>query len=205
MKKVICLILLFIFMGSTAFAESLYEKKLEYRRKRINILLKTRYVSELEKQKEGDTYEYTYTYDDGYSYKTTTKDERTGITSELKKISDWVIVKGGIRELSDSEFLYLTGNDKLAREIQNKVETREMWRNIGMLTGLVGIGIVVAGSSSSDSGTITGGALVSLLGVVISAFNYPVKHYIYADYAQEQADKYNVRVKKELELPIDFE
>lgn len=205
MKRYIALLLLFVLAGGTASAESLYEKQLEYRRKRIEILVQTRYVSELEKQKEGDTHEYTYTSDGGYTYKTTTKDERTGITSELRKISDWVIVKGGIRELSDHEFLFLTGNDKSAREIQDKVQAREMWRNIGMLTGLIGIGVVIAGSNSADSGTITSGALVSLLGVMISAFNYPIKHYIYPDYAQEQADKYNIRVKRELELPVDFE
>ncbi len=205
MKKIISIILMLLLFSTSAFAKSLYERELEYKRKKINIMVRTRYVGELEKEKLGDVYEYTYTSDAGYSYKTTTTDVRTGITHELKEVSDWVIVKGGIRELSDYEFLYLTGNDRLAKEIQGKVESRAMWRSIGMITGLIGIGVVIAGSSSSDSGTITGGALVSLLGVAIGAFNYPIRHYIYPDFAQEEADNYNIELKKQLELPIDYE
>jgi len=205
MKKIVCSILLLIFFSSTATAQTLYEKKLEYRRKKIDIMVRTRYVGEVEREKFGDIYEYTYTSEAGYSYKTTTTAERMGLTTEFKRVSDWVIVKGGIRELDDVEFLYLTENHKLAREIEGKVEARSRWRTIGMLTGLVGIGVIISGSGAGDSGTITTGAVISLLGVVIGAFNYPVRHYIYPDFAQEQADKYNIRLKKDLELPIDFE
>lgn len=205
MKKTICIILMLIFSSGIASAQSLYERKLEYKRKKIDILLRTRYVGEIEKEKYGDVYEYTYTSESGYSYKTTSTDERTGVTMEYKRVSDWVVVKGGLRELGDVEFLSLTGNHKLAGEIGAKVETRSTWRTIGMVTGLIGIGIVLSGAGTENSGTITAGGVISLLGIIIGAINHPVKHYIYPDFAKEQADKYNIRLKKELELPIEFE
>ena len=186
-------------------AETDYEKKLEYRRNKIVILVKNRTVGETSAYSTNDTWGWTTSPEAGYSQTYTTGTTKSGSTVTLREVTDWMIIRGGVRELSDIDFLWLTGNDAKAKEVQNTIDEREKWKWIGTITGLVGLGIAISGGSSSSVGTITAGSLVSLIGFTIGSFNFPQKHYIAADYALEESDKYNIRTKKELGIPVDFE
>ncbi len=206
MKRLIALVLILFSSANLALAaETDYERKLEYKREKIDILLKTRTLGETSGYATSDNWSTTISPEAGYSYTYSTGTTRTGSTVQFREISDWVIIRGGIRELSDLEFLTITGNSDKAREIQAKLDEADKWRMIGTITGLIGLGVAIAGASNSQVGTITVGSVISLIGFTISSFNFPRKHYIYADYALEERDKYNIRIKKELGLPIDFE
>lgn len=190
---------------SVIAAETDYEKKLEYRRKKIQILVKTSVLGESSGYTTTDNWSTTISPEAGYSYTYSTGTARTGNTVSFKEVSNWVIVRGGLRELSDVEFLELTGNPREAKEIRAKIDDRNRWMTYGTIGGLIGIGLAIAGSASGDVTTITAGSILSIGGFLVSSFNLPQKHYIAADYALEQTDLYNIRLKKELGLPIDYE
>lgn len=205
MKRLICIAILLFFSGNLAFAQTDYEKKLEYKRKKIDILVKTFLKGETSAYTTTDTWGTTISPEAGYSYTYTYGTTRRGETILLKEVSDWVIIRGGVRELSDVELLKITGNKEEAKETQAVIDERAKWMTIGTIGGILGIGVAIAGSSDGNTGTITAGSAISLLGFIISSLNLPQKHYIAADYALEETDLYNIRLKKELGLPIDFE
>ncbi len=191
--------------SGVALAETDYEKKLEYRRKKIQIMVKTSMLGETSGYTSTDNWSSTISPEAGTSYTYSYGTQRTNSTVQFKEISNWVLVRGGVRELSDVEFLQITGNDAMARDIQAKIDERNKWMMIGTIGGVIGIGVAIAGSSNGDVGTLSVGTALSIIGFLVSSFNLPQKHYIAADYALEQSDLYNIRVKKELGLPIDFE
>ncbi len=206
MRRLISILLIIIFGMSISFAQGTdYEKKLEYKRKKIEILVKTRLVGEVSGYTTTDIYETIISPEAGYQYKWGYATARTGGTTQYREVSDWIILKGGIRELSDLEFLEMTGNIERIQEISRIISerNRKMW--IGNIIGLLGIGTVLYGSSQGSSGTITTGAIFTLAGIIMSTINSPQKHYIMPDFAQEEADKYNIRLKKSLGLPLEFE
>jgi hypothetical protein len=186
-------------------AETDYEKKLEYRRKKIQIMIKTAMKGETTAYADTDTWSSTISPEAGYSYTYSTGSTRSGSTVMVNEVTNWVAIRGGVRELSDVELLEIAGNREEAREVQAKIDERGMWNVIGATVGLLGLGVAIAGSSSGDSGTIVAGSIVSLIGFIASSFNMPKKHYIAADYALELTDKYNIKLKKDLGLPVEFE
>lgn len=207
MKKTITALLLFLFCANYALAisDSDYEKRLEYRRKKIEIMVKTNTVGETSAYTDFNAWSSTISPEAGYSYNYTSGQSRSGVSSTVKEVSNWVIIRGGVRELSDTEFLSIVGDTDDAARVQATVDERDKWAMIGNVTGVIGICIAVAGSAAGETSTITAGAVVSILGFVLSSFNYQPKHYIAADYALELTDNYNIKLKKDLGLPIDFE
>jgi len=205
MKRAISAVLISILISTPVLAQTDYEKKLEYNRKKIQILIKTAMKNESSGYSDTDTWSTTISPEAGYSYTYTTGSTRTGSTTLLREISDWVIVRGGIRELSDMEFLKIVGDTETARRVQDEINERNKWRLIGTIGGLIGIGVAVSGSSDGSVGTITAGSVISLIGFLVSSLNFPKKHYIPADYALEQKDFYNIGLKRELGLPIDYD
>jgi hypothetical protein len=198
--------LLILLLSSTVvFAETDYEKKLEYRRKKVQIMVKTSMLGESSGYTTTDNWSSTISPEAGYSYTYAYGTQKTNNTVQFKEISNWVIVRGGVRELSDVEFLQLTGNNADAKDIQAKIDERNKWMTIGTIGGVIGIGVAIAGSSNGDVGTLSAGTVLSILGFLVSSFNLPQRHYIAADYALEQSDLYNIKTKKELGLPIDLE
>jgi len=207
MKKTISILLISLLTISSipAFAQSDYEKKLEYKRKKIVLLVKTAFRGESSGYRTTDTWSTTVSPEAGYSYTYSSGTTRSDKSITFKEVSDWVIVRGGIRELSDVEFLKITGNRKEAEKVQSEIDERNKWMWIGTIGGLVGLGVALAGSSNGEVGTITVGSAISLVGFFIGSVNMPKQHYIAADFALEEADLYNIKLKKELGLPIDFE
>jgi len=65
--------------------------------------------------------------------------------------------------------------------------------------------MLMAAGTGNSSASISAGGVVTAIGFLISAFNSSQKHYLNPDYAQEEADNYNINLKKELNLPINFE
>jgi hypothetical protein len=43
------------------------------------------------------------------------------------------------------------------------------------------------------------------IGFFVNAFNASPHHYIQPDYAQEKIDLYNLKLKKKLGLPLDYD
>jgi hypothetical protein len=205
MKRLIALIVLLFFCSTIAFAQTDYEKKLEYKRKKLDILVKTYLKGEASAYTASDSWSTTISPEAGYSYTYTYGTTRTDKSILFKEVSDWLIIRGGVRQLSDVEFLKITGNHGMAKEVQSEIDERGKWVMIGTIGGLLGIVVAVGGSSDGNTSTITIGSAISLIGFLISSMNLPKKHYIAADYALEESDLYNIRIKKELSLPIDFE
>lgn len=206
MKRIVASVILVLFASNLALAEVTdYEKKLQYRREKIAILVKTHTIGETSGYSTTDTWGTTISPEAGYSYTYSSGTTRTNTQMMLREVSDWVIIRGGIREMSDVEFLTVTGNRDEAAAVQARMDERSKWNIIGVITGIGGLIVALVGSNNADTGTITAGSAVSLIGFFISSLNFPRKHYIAADYALEAADKYNIGIKKELGLPIDFE
>ncbi len=206
MKRAISIILLLLISSNIAFAaETEYEKKLEYKRKKIVILVKTRTIGETNAYSTTDTWSNTVSPEAGYSQTYSSATTNSGSTFGFREVSDWVIIRGGVRELADVAFLEITGNAALAAEIQKKSDESEKWRTIGAITGITGLVIAIAGASASSTGAIAAGSILSLVGFTVSSLNTSPKHYIAADYALELADKYNIKLKKDLGLPVNFE
>jgi len=208
MKRIIVIALIFCFAApllAQTNNDELYLKQLEYRRKKLGIQVKHRTVDVSRGYSTTDRWETLFTTE-AYTYKWGQDDTRTGSEREVREVSEWIILKGGLKELSDYEFLMTIGNNTEAQKIK-KIETRKaQFRNIGNLMGFTGLVVMIAGSGSDDRTTyISAGAAVALVGVLVNAFNLSPKHYIPVDYAQEEIDFYNVKLKRRLELPITYD
>lgn len=208
MKKLIS-ILIFLSLAAPLLAqtpnEEQYLNKLAYRRDKLEIQVKHRTIDVSYGYATTDRWETTFT-NEAYTYKWGTDDTRTGSERETKEVSDWIILKGGLKELNDYEFLKTIGNQEEALKIKKIEDGKSHWRNIGNIMGLSGLIVMIAGSGSDDRTTyISAGAAVALVGVLVNAFNMSPQHYIPVDYAQREIDLYNVKLKKDLGLPIDYE
>jgi len=206
MKRFTAALLLVLLTSNVVLAEVTdYEKKLEYKRKKIMILVKTRTIGETNAYSNTDSWSNTISPEAGYSTTYTSARSTSGSTFGMREISDWVVIRGGVREMNDVDLLEVTGHHAEARDIEAKIDDRDRWRTIGTIAGITGLIVAIAGTSAPSSGPIVAGAVVSIVGFAISSFNYSPKHFIAADYALELTDKYNVQLKKDLGIPVDFE
>lgn len=186
-------------------ADQEYINKLAYRRDKLNLIVKSREVEEKRSYASTDISTTTYSYEaysQTYGNVATSALQRT----EAKEISDWYVYKGGIRELSDIEFLALVGDRAEAARIRDQDDRRSGMRMIGNVAIGAGAVTMIAGAGfSAGQSVITGGALVMVTGFFVNAFNLSPHHYIQPDYAQEKIDEYNVALKKKLDLPLTYE
>jgi hypothetical protein len=126
-------------------------------------------------------------------------------TLKVKEITEWYIYKGGIRELSDLEFLELVGEQALLERVYEEEEGRANRRGIGTILIASGLLFMIGGAATSaDQPIVTAGALGMTAGFFFNAFNASPQHYIKPDYAQAKIDEYNINLKKKLGLPLDF-
>jgi hypothetical protein len=200
---------LIIALATPAFAASPvadqeYVSKLDYQRNKLEVLTKKRVVHETRQYSRTDIDTTVYTEE---AYSRTYGDITTSSLSQAedKETTDWYIYKGGIRELSDLEFLGLVGDQAELERVQNLEEQRHGKRLLGAAVLGLGIAAMIGGAAlGAGQSVINGGALATVAGFFITAFNISPRHYILPDYAQEKTDEYNIALKKKLNLPLDY-
>ena len=145
-----------------------------------------------------DMYQQTFTSVVGRS------DTLSSSKAEAKEVSDWIIVKGGVRNLSDIEFLQVVGDREELEKYRGIEEQKDKMRFIGNTVSISGIIYMLLASSTSNSSAVLSGGIATAFGFFINAFNSSPKHYIQPDYAQEKIDQYNFKLKKSLNLPYNL-
>jgi len=207
--KAIAYFLLFVLsLQSAALAQTDYEKKLEYRRKKIEVLVRTTYVGETSGYTSLNASDYRWTITpEGYSYGSSQIYGTNSGRSTTRQVSDWVMVRGGIRELSDTEFLEIIGDREKADQIQKAMDEKNRMGMWALGCGILGVASVIgaAGFTPANSSQIAIGTALILGGIFLGYLYAPQRHYIPADYAQEGADNYNIKLKKVLGLPVETE
>ncbi|OGB87491.1 hypothetical protein A3H38_03000 [candidate division WOR-1 bacterium RIFCSPLOWO2_02_FULL_46_20] len=184
--------------------EQEYVNQLTYKNSKLQLVINKRLIDERKNYGHTDIDTTTYSYE---AYSTSNTDISTSSLSqsEVKEITEWYIFKGGVRKLSDLEFLELIGDkDELVR-IRDLEFQKAGTRNAGNLIIGTGFLVMLGGAATSAGQTVTtAGALGMILGFFVNAFNRSPDHYIQPDYAQEKIDFYNLSLKKKLELPVDY-
>ncbi|HPQ08935.1 MAG TPA: hypothetical protein PK995_06870 [Bacteroidia bacterium] len=198
--------------------ESKYEEIQNYKKNRLEVLLSSKYVTNV----SGITNSSTY-YPGYFSYSTSVSNFQ--VSNE--EVKDWFIVRGGKIKVSEWELATLTGNqqaknkiDKTNEEIdkynKKKMKRGSFWAIIFMtalISALLGFGWVLLSWTwlTADSalvllmyGIIFG--IISYIGVESSSNlkQYPT-HYFTLEEAIELVDMYNKNLKKSLGLPENFE
>ncbi|MFH1684118.1 MAG: hypothetical protein ABIA67_04465 [Candidatus Margulisiibacteriota bacterium] len=207
-KKLFILTLICLLLPFHVFADEIseqeYVNQLNYRRNRLDLVTKKRQIDEQRSYSYTDIDTTTYTYE-AYSQSSTDISTQSLSRSEVKEVTDWYIYKGAIRELSDLEFLALVG-DRAGLERVKKIEDQKAnMRNLGNIFIGSGLLVMLGGAAmSAGEAIVTAGAIGMTGGFFMNAFNLSPDHYIQPDYAQEKIDEYNIRLKKELGLPLDF-
>lgn len=182
-----------------------YINKLFYQHNKLEVVTKTRTINVNKNYSSTDINYYTYT-NEVYTQNIGNIDTSSTALSESKQRTDWYIYKGGIRELSDLEFLDLVGERTLFNKVSDQENGKERMRMIGNYTIAVGVIAMVGGAAlSASQQIITGGALATAAGFFISAFNLSPRHYIQPDFAQSKIDEYNIALKKKLNIPLSYE
>ncbi len=193
-----------IVMAQTA-QDELYINQLNYKRNKLEIMVKTRTVAESNSYSSTDWTSTRYKMADQYSENNGNITTNSGTQAETKQITTWKVVRGGIRELSDSDFLDIVGQHDEAAKIKSQEDTKDQYRFAGTITSVAGV-IYMLWASGQDKGTaaVTTGGIVTAIGFLVSAFNSGHGHYITSDYAQELVDNYNIDLKRKLNLPVDY-
>lgn len=212
MKKLLSLVLLSIFALQTIVLADVtdYEKKLEYHRKKIEIKVRTDYIGESETYNSSDTSIFGYattTESNTYLMGNASTTGSSNTRNYTKQITDWYIMKGGIMELSDQEFVEEIGDKVMLSNIQKQTDDKGRYLVWGIGSAVLGVGAIVAAASQTPVQPALSGAgtLLVLTGIVLTYLSAPPRHYIRPDYAMEKSDKYNISLKKTLGLPIETE
>jgi hypothetical protein len=207
--RIVAYFLLFVIsFQSAALAQTDYEKKLEYRRKKIQILVRMTYVGETSGYTSLSSSDYNWaSTPEGYSYGSSQIYGTNTGHSTTRPVSDWVIVRGGIRELSDIEFLEIVGDKEKADQIQKAMDEKNSMGMWALGCGILGVVSVIGAASYTpvNSSQMAVGTTLILGGILLGYLYAPQRHYIPADQAQEGADNYNIKLKKALGLPVETE
>jgi hypothetical protein len=208
LKRGLTLIIIATILTPAVFAQITSEQEyinlLNYQRNKLELVTKKRTIDETRRYSYTDIDTYTFSYE-AYTQSSTDISTQALSRREAKEISEWYIYKGGVRELSDTEFLSLVGENALLDKILKEEGQKAGMRNIGNV--LIGTGLIVmigAAATSAGSATVSGGAIGMTLGFFLNAFNRSPEHYIKPDFALEKIDEYNVKLKQELGLPINL-
>ena len=191
-------------LAANEISDQQYINQLKYRNNKLELLTKKRQIDERRSYSHTDIDTTIFSYE-AYSDISTDVDTQSLSRSEVKEITEWYIYKGGVRELSDIEFLeVIEDQTNLARALTIENQKARM-RTIGNIFIGGGILVMVGGAGlSAGQSIITAGALGMTAGFFISAFNLSPAHYIQPDYAQEKIDEYNIALKRKLDLPLDY-
>jgi len=209
LKKVLAVSLTISLLAPTLFAQEIseeeYRNQLAYRRDKLTLVTKKRFIDEKRSYSYTDIDTISYTWE-AYTYSDTDIRTQSLARAEAKEVTEWYIYKGGLRELSDMEFLALVGDTAMLEQVRMAEDQKAGMRNIGNISiGLGFLTMVGAAAFSGGQAVVTGGAVLMATGFLISAFNLSPQHYITPDYAQEKIDDYNIALKKKLNLPLSFE
>lgn len=207
--RAVSLFLLFIIaLQSAAYTQTNYEKRLEFRRKKITIVERTAFV----KETTGYVFSNTSSLVNserprGRSFGSSATFGTTDRQTSMRQVFDWVIVRGGIAELSDIEFLDIIGDTNKADRVQSTIDDKNRMMFWALGCEVVGIAAIIGAASVTpvnSTQTAVGSALM-LGGMLMGYFYGPERHYISPDQAQEGADNYNIKLKRSLGLPIETE
>lgn len=179
----------------------------EYKMKKLDVILSQRYVT----QTSGTSNSL---YFPGYYIATGTTVNNTVSTSTA--ISDWKIIQGGNKEISESTFASLVGDKNLAASIaawNKSVEDKNNGFLIAglcfTLTGLVGAISQLVVPPFLDEGTglgmAIGGILLGYGCLKVTEVEQKPGHFTTVETASRQAYEYNQALKKKLGLPETFE
>ena len=186
-------------------ADQEYVQKLEYQHNKLEIVTKKRQVDEKRGYSHTDIDTTTFSFE-AYSQSYTDISTSSLERSETKEISEWHILKGGVRELSDLEFLNLINDHLYLAQVKKQEDQKAKMRNIGNISIGGGILIMLAGAAASaGQSVIVTGAVTTTIGFLLDAFNQSPDHYIPADYALNKIDEYNLALKKKLDLPLNYQ
>jgi len=209
MKKIIALALLSFILISASLAElsadQEYVNKLEYQHNKLELVTKKRQIDEKRGYSYTDINTTSYSFE-AYSQSYTDISTQSLQRAETKEISEWHILKGGVRELSDLEFLNLINDHLYLAQVKIQEDQKARLRNIGNLSIGTGILVMLAGAAASaGQSVIVTGAVTTTIGFFLDAFNQSPDHYIPADYALNKIDEYNLALKKKLDLPLNYQ
>ena len=186
-------------------SEEEYRSRLAYQREKLELLTKKRFIAERRKTTTTDIDFVTYTWE-AYTFTEGDIETETVARAEKREITEWYIRKGGLRELSDFEFLALVKDEETLSRILEIENQKSGMRKIGNLAIGAGLLAMIGGAAfSAEKVVISSGAVATTIGFFISAFNQTPAHYIQPDYAMEKIDEYNINLKKELNLPLDYD
>jgi len=196
---------LVIAQTSSENQEQVYLNKLTYRRNKLQIITKKRMAEERREYTTHDIDLGTYSIE-AYTYTTGQIETQRYSRFEPKEWTEWYIMKGGVRVLSDLEFLQIVGDQGEYHRVQALEDQKAKARFYGNLAIGLGLATMLGGAAfSASQNVIVGAGMVTALGFFVSAFNLSPPHYLEPDYVQEKIDEYNVNLKKKLNLPLDFE
>lgn len=209
LKRLLLLILIVLILSPALLADEIseqeYRNQLAYRRNKLMLVTKKRIIDVKRSYSYTDIDTTSYTWE-AYTYATTDIATQALARAEAREVTDWYIYKGGLRELSDLEFLALVGDHAKLEYVSNIEDQKARMRTIGNVS--IGLGFLVMVGAAAFSGgqtIVTGGAVLMAGGFFVSALNTSPPHYIQPDYAQEKIDEYNIALKKKLNLPLEFE
>ena len=208
MKRLISALCLVCFFATISFAQisdQQYINQLKYKNNRLQLVVKERKVNEQRNYSYTDIDTTTYSLE-AYSFTNTDVSTDSLSRSEIKDITEWYVLKGGVRKLNDLEFLEIIGDLEMLSLAQSVADQKAGMRNTGNIMLGTGILIMLGGvAGSAGQAVVTGGGIAMAAGLFFNAFNQDPSHYIQPDYAQAKVDEYNILLKKELGLPINFE
>lgn len=186
--------------------DTLYKEQQQYKQEKLDIMLSKTY------QTVGSSYSDSM-YFPGYYF--ATGSEWTTSKSTAYEITDWKIIKGGVQQISDSEFANLVGDKATLASMNKDWEDYNNLMNWGAGIALVGVIMVLAGgavafgenSAAAEGGAVlfAVGCLPAIVGLGMLSKNPPSGHYVNPGTAAKQAFEYNQSLKKKLGLPESYE
>jgi len=209
LKKLLLPSLACLLLALPLFADSIsdqaYINRLEYKNNKLSLVTKKQLVDVKSTYSYTDVDTQTYSVE-AYGFGNTGITTQSRTKSVEKEITEWYIYKGGVRTLSDAQFLKLIGDQEMYDQVMKEEDKKAGMRNIGNVFIGTGLLVMIGGAVAEAGAAITtGGAVGMTIGFFLNAFNSTPHHYIQPDFAQEQIDLYNVKLKKKLDLPLDYD
>jgi len=135
--------------------------------------------------------------------------------------TDWKIIKGGVKEISEYEFANITKNVELQNRINLQLKKESRRTGIGAAIAIpcmIIAGVILADMLGSkpflheelahpdwEAYVATGAIVGSVIGYSAVMRKPFAGHYLSVEKAAQDAQQYNLRLKESLELPPDFE
>ena len=182
----------------------------EYKRKKLDIILSQNYVT----QTKGLTSSYYFP-----GYYVTTGTAFTNSVSTTTPYTDWKIIQGGNKEISDLTFANIVGDEQIKANYTQAWKSYKIRVNTGAIIAIPSLiiaGVILAdllGSKPFLNMSPTAETTLGTVGIAGSVIGYsitmgakePNGHFTTIDRASGEAYEYNQALKKQLGLPEDYE